>query len=179
MRSALLCFALTLPLAIAAVPSLAETKPDAEQQAALEQARLQLMQNMTYVDEKKCHVAMDGVVEPNSVINLLVAAHSLPNMDKAVVMQALEEAVKRGCDVNERDRAGLPPLAAAVLFNDVTVVRFLLANHADVSQKIERKGSKIDGMDSQQFLNWLLENAAEKGDVRDRSMIQAVLALGK
>lgn len=148
----------------------AAAAPSAEEQ------RLEMMQTFTYSDEKQCYAVVQAGEEPRPVLNLLVASYGLPDVDNALVQAALEAVIARGCDVNVLGKSGLSPLHEAVLFNEVELVRFLLANGASMETKIERPNSEIDGMNAQQFLDKLLLLAAEQGDTRDRSAVQALLA---
>lgn len=137
--------------------------------------RLTLMQSIRYTDDKQCHYAI-GEDEAGNIVNMLIAAHSQPGIDSETVLSALNEALKRGCSLNELDRAGLSPLAAAVLFNDADMVRFLLKHGADTSIKIHRPDSLVNGMNTFEFFDWLMINAAKKNDMRDRTEIQKILA---
>lgn len=146
-------------------------------EAAEAQQRIELMQNFEYSDEKQCYAVIVPGEEANPILNLLVASYGLPDFDKAALQSALEAAVARGCDVNELGHSGLSPLHEAVLFNEPELVRFLLAHDADIEQKIQRPDSAVHELNARQFLDKLLLLAAEgKGDMRDRSAVQAALA---
>ena len=150
--------------------------PSAKENAETQQ-RIELMQSFEYSDEKQCYAVIMPGEEARPILNLLVSSYGLPDFDKAALQSALEAAVARGCDVNELGQAGLSPLHEAVLFNEPDLVRFLLAHGADIEQKIQRPDSAVHELNARQFLDKLLLLAAEgKGDMRDRSAVQAALA---
>lgn len=144
-------------------------------QAHTSDKRAELEQSFQYSDASQCHTKSPDGKDIN-IVNQLVAAHHLPTIDGAQVMIALQEAVKRQCNMNERDKAGLTPLAAAVLFNDAEIVDFLLKHGAEIDAKIERAGSAVDGMNVSEFLDYILQREAQAKQPVDRSPIQALIA---
>lgn len=141
---------------------------------AMDNKRLEMMQALQYTDEQQCYVKM-GDETPRAIVHQLVASYGLPTIDNAMVMQALQAAIERGCSLQVLDENGLSPLHTAILFNQAEVVQFLLAHGADKHQRIERQGSPVDGLTANEFLDWILINSVEKGDLRDRSAVQTAL----
>lgn len=162
-------FFIAVALVATALMSAVAQQGDVDKRAALEQA-------FAYSDAAQCHTAGKDNQE-DGIVGQLVAAHGLPGIDKQVVLAALEAAVARKCDMNERDyHAGLTPLQMAILFNDADMVQFLLEHGADVHAKAKNSGTEFDGMDAPAFLNYVLDKDAKHAKPADRSKVQALLA---
>lgn len=138
-----------------------------------DQSALAEMMNLEYADEARCTIKdNDGVVL--AVVPLLVSAHTLEGSDQAMVIKALDESLKvRKCDIHAPDRAGLSALNGAILFNDATMVRYLLEQGADPKRLIEREKSPIHGKNSFEFLVFL--QTIDKEKKHDRQAVEQVL----
>lgn len=138
-----------------------------------ENKRLEIERNFEYSDVYQCYTKSPEGQE--NIINQLVAAHSIPAIDKIKVRDALQIAIARNCDINELDRAGLTPLAAAVLFNDAEMVEFLLKHDANLHAQIQRPNSPVDKMTVPQFLTYLLERETQYELSVNRTQVYALI----
>ncbi|MEH6563757.1 MAG: hypothetical protein V7756_00305 [Halopseudomonas sp.] len=85
------------------------------------------------------------------------------------LFEMLEAAIKRGASVTEI-RNGLPLIHEAILFNSPRYAALLMRYCADLSQRIDRPSSPVDGYDAIAFLNYL----DQRGD-RDFTKVRAVI----
>lgn len=123
----------------------------------------QAMLDMQYADELGCFIIHGDEVRP--VMPLLVSSDGLPDVSHEHVIAALNDALARGCDINQPDLIGLSPLNTAILQGNVTLVRYLVEKGADPTLSISSPNAEIDGLDSDGLLNILFERAPEDGAV--------------
>lgn len=90
----------------------------------------------SYTDEKKCHVkSKDDTSEP--VLHFLLAEYNESKVfSKEYINQEINNAISRGCDVNEAGYKGYKPLYLAVLYNADDQIKNLIEHGADPSQKV-------------------------------------------
>lgn len=126
-----------------------------------------------YADESHCTIK-NGEHETLAVVPLLVAEHSAEGAQPELIIKALEESLKnRQCDIHAPDAIGLNALQAAILFNDVTMVRYLLENGADPKRFIAHEQNPLNGKNSFEFLEIL--KTKESDDKVNRDEIERIL----
>lgn len=139
---------------------------------AQDNARLQYMADMEYVDEARCHIALGNNVQ--SVIPMLALAwlETADASQKDRIREAFAIAVARGCDINAANFDGLSALHLAILKGDGDIVQYLLTHGADPKLRIESTAVELNGLDS--FT--LLELLQEKDSGVDRRRVREALA---
>lgn len=139
---------------------------------AQDNARLQYMGDMEYVDEARCYIALDSSVQ--SVIPMLALAwlEASDASQKSRIQEAFDVALVRGCDINAANFNGLAALHLAIIKGDGDFVQYLLAHGADPKLHIESTTVELNGLNS--FT--LLELLQEKDSAVDRRHVQKALA---
>ena len=120
----------------------------------------QAMLDMQYADELGCFIIHGDEVRP--VMPLLVSSDGLPDVVHDHVVAALDDALARGCDINQSDLNGLSPLNTAILQSNVALVTYLIEHGADAAAPISSMSEEIDGLDSLGLLDILSERAPEQ-----------------
>lgn len=123
------------------------------------EAAQQAMMDMQYADEQGCFIINGDEVRP--VMPLLVSSDGLPDVAHEHVIAALDDALARGCDINQPDLTGLSPLNTAIVQSNVTLVRYLIEHDADPALLISSASGDISGLDSHGLLDVLSERAPE------------------
>lgn len=95
-----------------------------------------------------CYLS-DGKSILGPTIGLMVEAYDyhakLSNETVELVMQA---AIDAGCNIDEKNSAGVSPLNSAIILNHSKLVKLLLSNGSNPNLKIESAKKIIDGKDS-------------------------------
>ena len=120
----------------------------------------QAMMDMQYADEQGFFVINGDEVRP--VMPLLVSSDGLPDVAHDHVIAALDDALARGCDINQPDLTGLSPLNTAILQSNVKLVRYLVEHGADPALSISSSSEDISGLDSNGLLDVLSERAPDQ-----------------
>ena len=118
------------------------------------------MLDMQYADEQRCFIIAGDEVRP--VMPLLVSSDGLPDVVHDHVLAALDDALVRGCDINQPDLLGLSPLNTAILQGNIALVRYLVEHGADPTLPISSaKNEEIDGLNSAGLLDILSKRAPD------------------
>lgn len=144
-----------LPLAL----TLHAAEPDALSQLGLK-----------YADAQGCSIG-DGSFAA-ATLPFLAAAYNQPGIEPATVLELIGQAIDSGCPLAATDDMGLTALNAAILYNELELVRLLLERGADPRLMIASPKPVLSGLDSLGLLAYL-----EKSDTRrDRSALRALLS---
>ena len=117
------------------------------------------MLDMQYADEQRCFIIAGDEVRP--VMPLLVSSDGLPDVVHDHVLAALDDALVRGCDINQPDLLGLSPLNTAILQGNIALVRYLVEHGADPTLPISSANEEIDGLNSAGLLDILSKRAPD------------------
>lgn len=130
-----------------------------------------------YADAQQCYIRTEGSESRQPLIHALIADRTLPQplVPPPRFEAALKAAVKRGCNLEERDSAKLTPLQAAVLFNDETAAALLLKLGADPHSRIARPGSPLDGKNAAQMAAVLEAAERRQGQPKNRRALRQLL----
>lgn len=142
---------------------------------AQDYARLQQMADMEYVDEARCHIALDSNVQ--SVMPMLALAwlEAGEVSQRNRIREAFDVALARGCDINAANVDGLAALHLAIIHGDGEVVQYLLSHGADPARVIDSAIAELNGLNSFALLEWL----AEQDAATDRRRVREALATRK
>lgn len=123
-------------------------------------------------DSSGCYLS-DGKKVLGPTIALMVEAYdNHPKLPNSVIVQVIEVAIKSGCDVEEPNNTGLSPLNASILYNSPELAKLLINHGADPKKAIVSKRTAINGLNSRQFLEYLLTRDKEK----NRDAMKAILS---
>lgn len=125
---------------------------------------------LKYADAQGCSIG-DGTFTA-STLPFLAAAYNQPGIAPATVLELIGQAIANGCPLAATDDMGLSALNAAILYNELELVRLLLERGADPRLAIASQKPALDGLDSFGWLAYLEQNDRRT----DRTAIRGLLA---
>lgn len=121
-------------------------------------------------DKTGCYLTDGSFTGPTIV--LTAGLYHEPGFPRDRALQIIDVALAAGCSIEEPDEVGSTPLAAAILYNEPELVRFLLERGADPYLKLSSPKPYLDGRDAFEIVDFLMS----KQPSQDRSAIQQVMS---
>lgn len=76
-------------------------------------------------------------------------------------IEVIDILIEKGADLN-RTYDGMSLICEAVLLGEIVIVKALLERGADLNTPIDRQGSPVNGMNADQFVNFLVTKDPER-----------------